>query len=754
MRQRHRCGCRHVRESPVFFGTPVPSFGLRCGDAALLLTLLACNKLPKFSVGVGGTHQTKLLGARIVDKSKGVAVQRWGMALRVILFVLLAADVAQAETTQQRNERLIAAASSGDIAGVRALIAQGANVNYASHPFKDAATVTSLGSAAQAGHADVMALLLKSRANPNVADHHGVTPLNWATFYNKAAVVQVLLDGGADPNIAEASNSVDAGMAPLHQAARLGSTNIVGMLLKHGARVNHLTAEKATALDLAEGALTAELLVKHGARIGGFTEGGELRLSPLDSDLFTSIASGNERLVRAVLERGAHADIHNSVHQTPLIRAVALRRLAIVSALLDNGASVNLTDEFLSHDSPLHWATARGDRQVIQLLLGRGAVVNAQNRMKQAPLDYATDHEVAEILLRSGADANGTLVRLFCHHLGTSNVQFVKALLTHGGNPNPGDGCSPLLQAEVFSYWEVAQLLLDHGADPNVANKDGHRPLTMAAGAAAPPDLIRTLLTRGAQVDAADSDGALPLVEAARYGRTETVALLLDHKADSRRKGKSGTTALGEARNLDVIDMLVQRGAAVSDVWPAWFGAWQPTAQQQVLFRLVLSNDNAGVRALTETQRDERDPTTQGNLLLNLAATFGRDEMLDWLLGQGMGANTADINGTAPIHRATRMATRDTSRQLRVMSSLVNHGADVNATNHDGWAPLHLAAGSHNATTVEWLLRHGANPSIKTNGGQTALEIAGSSSSGTSALGLMTQQDVGMKQETIELLRK
>jgi ankyrin repeat protein len=54
--------------------------------------------------------------------------------------------------------------------------------------------------AAQAGHAEIVRVLLDAKANPNARKKNGVTPLVGASFGGHVEVVGVLLKSGADPN--------------------------------------------------------------------------------------------------------------------------------------------------------------------------------------------------------------------------------------------------------------------------------------------------------------------------------------------------------------------------------------------------------------------------------------------------------------------------------------------------------------------------------------------------------------------------
>lgn len=102
--------------------------------------------------------------------------------------------------------------------------------------------------------------------------------------------------------------------------------------------------------------------------------------------------------------------------------------------------------------SPLHWASKEGNSKIVELLLLRGARVNATNRGDDTPLHLAAAHghrDIVLMLLRQKADVNFT---------------------NEHGN-------SPLHYACFWGFSDIAEDLLHHGALVSIANKDGDTPL-------------------------------------------------------------------------------------------------------------------------------------------------------------------------------------------------------------------------------------------------------------------------------------
>lgn len=102
--------------------------------------------------------------------------------------------------------------------------------------------------------------------------------------------------------------------------------------------------------------------------------------------------------------------------------------------------------------------------------------------------------------------------------------------------PAPG-GSTPLGLAVGLGHIQVADLLLRHGADANLAvNTDGTLPLQQAASHPQPGlalSLVRLLLVHGADPRARGAGGWTPLHAAAALGYREVCGVLLEHGADT-----------------------------------------------------------------------------------------------------------------------------------------------------------------------------------------------------------------------------
>ena len=109
---------------------------------------------------------------------------------------------------------------------------------------------------------------------------------------------------------------------------------------------------------------------------------------------------------------------------------------------------------------------------------------------------------------------------------------------------------------------------------------------------------------------------------------------------------------------------------------------------------------------------------------LHLAAFFGRIPVVELLLSAGAPVNEISHNPSElrPLHSA--VAHRQPQVALEIARALIAAGADVNATQHGGWTPLHAAALHGNVPLVRLLLDAGAAADAKNETGQTPASLA------------------------------
>ena len=141
-----------------------------------------------------------------------------------------------------------------------------------------------------------------------------------------------------------------------------------------------------------------------------------------------------------------------------------------------------------------------------------------------------------------------------------NKTEIAELLLQSGANPDLQDSSqrTPLHLAVDRRNPAAVTALLKAKAKPNVGDRDGWTPLHHAA-AKNLPDIAKILLDGGANPMTLSKLGGTALHEAAASGGAEIVKLLLAHKVDPTLKSKEGVTALDIAtkyKNQAAIDVL------------------------------------------------------------------------------------------------------------------------------------------------------------------------------------------------------
>jgi len=139
---------------------------------------------------------------------------------------------------------------------------------------------------------------------------------------------------------------------------------------------------------------TAEDLLEHGASVNLQNQDGE-------TAMFIATRVGNVDLIRLLLKWGANPDFaEEKVGATAAHIAAEMGRIDILTVLRDAGASLDAQD--WAHETPLHWATCKGQEEAIRFLVLHSAAIEMENEDSETPLQQAMDcgNEVAVECLR------------------------------------------------------------------------------------------------------------------------------------------------------------------------------------------------------------------------------------------------------------------------------------------------------------------------------------------------------------------
>ncbi len=110
----------------------------------------------------------------------------------------------------------------------------------------------------------------------------------------------------------------------------------------------------------------------------------------------------------------------------------------------------------------------------------------------------------------------------------SGHMEVMEVLLDRGADVNAQNetGQTALIGAASLGDAELVNFLLDRGADPNITNKESGFTALIAATWSDYPEIVETLLRKGAQVNAKDKFGKTPLKWAREKGHTQIIQLL------------------------------------------------------------------------------------------------------------------------------------------------------------------------------------------------------------------------------------
>ncbi|KAI7109644.1 hypothetical protein KC339_g625 [Hortaea werneckii] len=221
----------------------------------------------------------------------------------------------------------------------------------------------------------------------------------------------------------------------------------------------------------------------------------------------------------------------------------------------------------------IYFASYVGLLKVVELLLARGADVNAQGGYFGNALQAAASEgsiEVVERLLTAGADVNaqgGEYGNALQTAAVNDYVEVVERLLTAGANVNAEGGqySNPLQAAAIGGYIEVVERLLTAGADVNAQGGEYGNAL-QAASSRGFIKAVERLLTAGANVNTQGGHFGNALQAAAFSGSIGVVERLLVAGADVNAHGDLFGTALQAAvakGSIEIVEKLLAAGADV-----------------------------------------------------------------------------------------------------------------------------------------------------------------------------------------------
>ncbi|KAH8736065.1 ankyrin repeat-containing domain protein [Ilyonectria robusta] len=609
----------------------------------------------------------------------------------------------------------------GDYSYVDMLLSRGVNVNALGHYYG-----TALQAASRFGHLPMATKLLEAGANVNILQGRWHTALRAAIMSCNELIVQLLLDHGADMHLAFDTDTVSRSgrkyQSPtaLQLAVGAGKLEIVETLLAAGADVSGDVSG-----DVSEGSTRPKIGVEH-------------------HPLILSAEQGNLAIVTALLDSGAPVDVtgqmeiwrysFNDVYASPLSAAVKAGHIDVIQLLLARGANVNkkVNDGFPA----LMLAAENGSRQTVQLLIQHKADVNYSVRGMSA-LTFAISEGYADIvqdLLAAGAKVTGmnmpNALSEACRKWANTRILELLlevALSTDNPEPTINQAFSAVVRLEDEKRMGI---LLDYV--PANAKR-------FIQGCTIGSELVvKRMLKQGMDPNQPDDQGCYPLHAAAVDLQASIIQILLNHGADVDCISKEHGTPLMAAVmacsaprfefSAEFMGSLERRNlGCVGSTWTVGTDFPPPPVKPQRLDRcekiveVLLKNDARPGNVDTSWLEQAMEASGEGPPMvgppLHLACLTGSMAIVKQILDKG-----ASVNETGGTFLHALFAALVT-HQPDMVKFLLEHGADTKQFHQKFGTPLHIAGKLADVDSVRELLKHGADATAIDADGKLPLEV-------------------------------
>ncbi len=202
-------------------------------------------------------------------------------------------------------------------------------------------------------------------------------------------------------------------------------------------------------------------------------EGGAAREK--DMDLITAAQRGDTETVKQLLSKGASVHARDEKGRTALIAAAYQNHLKVAELLIKAGADVNVQDN--TQQSAYLITTSEGYLELLRLTLQAGADVHRTDSYNGTGLIRAADRghvEIIKELLKTDIKVNhvnrlgwtALLEAIILGDGGPPHTEVVRLLVEAGADVNlaDGNGVTPLAHARQRSYKEMMEILENAGA--------------------------------------------------------------------------------------------------------------------------------------------------------------------------------------------------------------------------------------------------------------------------------------------------
>ena len=408
--------------------------------------------------------------------------------------------------------------------------------------------------------------------------------------------------------------------------------------------------------------------------------------------------SGKLEIVTDLLKNGFDVNSGDIANNTALHHAASTGKVEIVKKLLENGASPYLANKF--HFTPLHVASLNGHRQVVKEFLNQNIYINFEMNVGEDALELAARKghlEIVKELLNAGVAAYKKVDEdhMFSRFPALSNlpsklsddhIEIVVEILKR--HPYPLH--EAVYQIGLPEVNIIIRKLIQSGISPNLQDKEGDTALHAAIIDDGNFQAFVEFLKHAVNIEIRNNDINTPLQIAVRDNKNEFAEELLKHGANPNcheisEFGVKDTLLHIACRNENVllVKILLKYGTNVNGL--------DHNNKSPLHSALMLDGSesrNEIIKELLENGANVDIKTTDNETALHYAADQDEipEDLFQYILKQ-----CQDLNAKSSEDELTALHLASEAGYESFVKTLLNHGADINIRNCDGYNPLENA---------------------------------------------------------------
>lgn len=338
---------------------------------------------------------------------------------------------------------------------------------------------------------ELIAKIRSGEINTDSILNNGYSLLTWSIKDDDLELMKELVKAGVDFNLRDKN-----GNTPLNQAIEEGNLQMVKQLINYGSNVNLVEEGYYSPLQYAyieasyddkESFNIFYELIRSGADVNEKDSNGRTLMHH-------AVRSGDENLVKYLVDNDANIDIKDDEGLSPLFRSIENENNEMAKLLIQLGADVNLPHE---NDNYLSLSMRKRQIEIVKELIKAGVDINSKIPFSYAYESYpipmypsiytirAKEYEILALLLKAGADVNVKNeedISLLAYAVYTKELEIVKALLRMGADVNIINGNGWTISHILSSAWleidfdkriNMIKEIINHGVDFSIVDSEG-----------------------------------------------------------------------------------------------------------------------------------------------------------------------------------------------------------------------------------------------------------------------------------------